>query len=96
MIVLARETTKRRGRFEAWFNGEKIIGSSRTPFLSAARFFLDRGYDPAEILDMRMGDAETPSLRGPIGKAGKLTVDEVTGAPRFRPYVVWPDSEDNE
>jgi len=96
MIILAKETASRRGRFDAWYNGEKIVSSSRTPFLTAARVLMQRGFDPAAILDMRLGAAETPSLGGPIGKAAKLMVDEVTGAPRFRPYVVWPNATENE
>jgi len=86
-VILARETASRRGRFDAWYDGEKIVSSSRTPFLSAARVLMKRGLDPNTILEMRTGQNETPSLRGPIGKAAGLGVVETAGAPRFHPYA---------
>ena len=70
--------------------GEIIVRRSRTPFLDAARTLLNRGYEPTAILQMINNG--TPSLRGPIGQAIKLTVREKTsdGKPRFTPWKPFP------
>jgi hypothetical protein len=70
-------------------NGDVIVTRSRTPFLDAARILLAEGLDPSTILQMVHKHTGTPSLRGPIGVAAKLTVDEIK-SPRFRPYRPFP------
>ena len=64
---------------------------SKTPFFSAARALLDRGYDPNALL--RWVDAKTGKTRltGILGKAAKLTVlEDDRGVVRFAPYRPHP------
>jgi hypothetical protein len=72
-------------------NGDVVVTRSRTPFLDAARILLAQGLNPNTIL--QMVNNGTPSLRGPIGQAAKLTVRETTntGTPRLVPWVPFPE-----
>jgi len=88
LLLMVEETKSRHGRFDGWIDGDKIVTSSRTPFLRAARVLMQRGMDPATILTMVHKGTGTRSLSGPIGQAAKLIVNEMRGAPRFRPYTV--------
>ena len=85
ITITARETSARQGQFEAYY-GERLLCTSRQPFLDAARVLLAEGADPSATLVMMRGD--TVSLRGPIGRAAKLSVSEATndGKPRFVSY----------
>jgi hypothetical protein len=53
---------------------------SRQPFLDCARKLIMRGHDPRTILVMRGAGAKEWALRGPLGVAAKLTVDEHNGS----------------
>jgi len=89
MIILdVQETEKRRGRFYGWIDG-KLVVTSTTPFLSAARVLLAQGLDPATVLQMRHRKTETDSLRGPMGEAAKLAVNETGSRPRFVKYAAF-------
>ncbi len=52
---------------------------SRQPFLDGARKLLARGHDRRTMLVMRWAGAKEWALRGPLGAAAKLTVDEHNG-----------------
>jgi len=85
LILTVHETDKRHGRFDGFVTDYgQVCWSSRTPFLSAARTLIKRGLDPTTILVMVHEDTSTHSLRGTIGEAAKLIVEEADHAPRFR------------
>ena len=67
--------------------GQGILITSRTPFLSAARILLQRGYPPDAILSMTHEGEEVVALRGRLGAAAKLTVvEDAIAGPRFGQY----------
>lgn len=79
-------TPSSANKFEARFEGQtQILCTSRQPFLDAARALLDQGYDPDNILLMRHEGSDVDSLRGKLGVAATLTVDE-SNTPRFRKW----------
>jgi hypothetical protein len=79
------------GHFDAVVDGELIVTSSRQPFLDAARVLLARGVDSNSWLIQRHAGSDVDSLRGKVGIAAKLTVqDGPDGRPRFRSYRSYP------
>ena len=94
IILHVAEAADRHGYFMAWVltpdgrHNEHVFPHSRQPFLDAARALLKLGLDPATILTMVHAKTGTQSMRGPIGQAAKLTVDE--NGPRFRKYRAFP------
>lgn len=74
-----------RDRFAAHYDG-RLLCTSRTPFLSAARVLLAEGHDPAIKIAMRHAGSDTDCLTSTIGVAAQLTVNETANAPRFAPY----------
>ena len=82
-----RPTKRRNGQYIGAVAGRDIV-SSHQPFLDAARELLGEGIDPGATLVMRWATTGTESLRGLIGVAAKLTVNESCpdGVPRFRSY----------
>src|SRR5215470_15246395 len=52
IILQVEETASRNGLFNGWINDEKIVSSSRTPFLTAARVLLRQRVNPTTILQM--------------------------------------------
>jgi hypothetical protein len=74
-----------RGRFAARLeNGTTVVQQSRQPFLDAARVLLRAGFAPDTLLITRRTNSTTVSLRGFIGNAAQLTVEEAPHGPRFR------------
>jgi len=86
LILTVRETADRRGRFDGWIDHYRVVSSSRTPFLSAARILMRAGEDPNTILIMVHERTGTRSLKGPIRQAAKLGVREDDGGIRFAMY----------
>jgi hypothetical protein len=67
-------------RYRAYVEAEQEpLCMSRQPFLDGARKLLVRGHDPRTMLVMRWDGAEEWALRGRLGVAADLTVDEHNG-----------------
>jgi hypothetical protein len=80
-IVITVTPDKRPGRYRAHVGTEQeLLCVSRQPFLDGARKLLARGHDPKTMLLMRWAGAKDWALRGPLGVAAKLTIDEYNGA----------------
>jgi hypothetical protein len=80
-------------KFEARLEGQKqILCISKQPFLDGARALLEQGYDPGLILMMRHAGSDFDSLRGKLGVAATLTVDE-SNTPRFRKWKTFSSRE---
>jgi hypothetical protein len=76
-----------RGRFAASLEATgRLLVTSRTPFLDAARVLLAEGHDPASVLQTHRPDRAVWDLRATIGRAARLTVREDNGPPQFAPY----------
>jgi hypothetical protein len=70
------EPVDRRGRYRAELADGTPLTVSRQPFLDAARALISAGHSPDLMLvGWRKGSIHW-SLRGPLGKAAQLTVDE--------------------
>jgi hypothetical protein len=71
----------RRGRYRAYLETEQeMLCTSRQPFFDSARKLIARGHGPQTMLIMRWQGAEGWALRGPLGVAAKLTLDEHNGS----------------
>jgi hypothetical protein len=70
------------GKFEARVD-DRLLCTSRQPFLDAVRILLAEGVEPATPITMRHERTGTDSLISTVGKAAKLTVKEEP-SPRFR------------
>lgn len=80
LIVIIVTPDARRGRCRAYVEAEqKPLCVSRQPFLDAARKLLARGHDRRTMLVMRWQGAKDWALRGPLGVAAGLTIDEHNG-----------------
>jgi hypothetical protein len=80
-IVITVTPDTRNGRYRAYINAEQEpLCVSRQPFLDSARKLLARGHDRRTMLVMRWAGAKEWALRGPLGVAAELTVDEHNGA----------------
>jgi hypothetical protein len=79
-IVITVTPDKRPGRYRAYVGTEQeLLCVSRQPFLDGARKLLARGHDRLTMLVMRWAGAKEWALRGPLGAAAKLTVDQHNG-----------------
>jgi hypothetical protein len=76
------------GRYQAYLGGQQeLLCVSRQPFLDSARKLLARGHDRRTMLIMRWAGAKEWALRGPLGVAARLTVDEHNGTfAKWKPY----------
>lgn len=80
-IRILVESVDRRGRSSASLpDGTILVGSSRQPFLDAARVLIASGYDPDSWLESWRPGATTFALRGRLRIAAALTVDETKTA----------------
>jgi hypothetical protein len=87
-LILVSPIRTSPGRFQARLGrtGELLVASSRQPFLDAARVLIAKGYDPAAILEMKHEGNDIVTLRGPLLKAARLSVEEGANGPRFVPF----------
>jgi hypothetical protein len=69
---------------------ELLVGSSRQPFLDAARVPISQGYDGNAILVMKYLGSDIIALKAPLAKAAKLGVEEGPNGPRFVPFRTGP------
>jgi hypothetical protein len=76
-IKIVLEATNLPGRSSAsLLDGTVLVGSSRQPFLDAARVLIAAGYDPDCWLEGWRPGATAFALRARLGIAAGLTVDE--------------------
>jgi len=76
-IKIILEPVNRRGRSSASLpDGTVLVGSSRQPFLDAARVLIAAGYDPDSWLEGWRPGSTAFALRARLGVASGLTVDE--------------------
>ena len=88
-VAPANTTVGRRlpGRFDAMVGDQVIVAASKRPFLHGCRALLELAHDPDQVVVMRPVGSATDCLRGTIGVAAKLTVDDSDrGGIRFRPW----------
>ncbi|WP_154072731.1 hypothetical protein [Bradyrhizobium erythrophlei] len=87
-IIISKEIEPRHGRFGASLpDGTVLVGSSRQPFLDAARVLIASDYDPDSWLEGWRPGATAFALRGKLGIATGLTVDETrTVFARWKPF----------
>jgi hypothetical protein len=79
-----------RGRFRASL-GTRILCTSDTPFLSAARVLMRDGVAPSTPLEMTRKGSDTVDLRSTVGAAARLAISEnAHEGPVFRPYKAFP------
>jgi hypothetical protein len=79
-IVITVISNTGPGRYRAYVEPEREpLCVSRQPFLDGARKLLAGGHNPHAMLVMRWAGAKGWALRGPLGAAAKLTVDEHNG-----------------
>jgi hypothetical protein len=71
--------------FDCWLEGGPFLCISRQPFLQAARVLKAMGHHPDTTLVMRHAGSDVVALRGRLGIAAGLTVDEYNGT-RFAPW----------
>jgi hypothetical protein len=80
------------GHFQARLEttNELLVGSSRQPFLDAARVLIKNGHDPYAVLLMKHAGSDIVALKAPLAKAAKLGVEEGPNGPRFVPFRTGP------
>jgi hypothetical protein len=87
-IRILVESVDRRGHSSASLpDGTILVGSSRQPFLDAARVLIAAGYDPAGWVEEWRPGADAFALRARLGIAAGLTVDETkTAFAKWKPF----------
>jgi hypothetical protein len=88
-IVITVTPDTRPGRYRANVETEREpLCISRQPFFDGARELIARGHDPRTMLVMRWAGSKDWALRGPLGAAAKLTVDEHNGTTfaKWKPF----------
>jgi hypothetical protein len=74
------------GLFEARV-GERLLCTSRQPFLDSARVLVAEGLDPDSTITMRHAGSATVALTARLGVAARLQVNE--DGPRFGAWRPW-------
>ena len=90
-IVITVTPDTRPGRYRVYVETEqKPLCVSRLPFLAGARKLIARGHDPRTMLVMRWAGSKDWALRGALGAAAKLTVDDHNGTvfARWKPLCI--------
>jgi hypothetical protein len=87
-LKIVLQARNRRGQSSARLpDGTILVRSSRQPFLDAARALLDSGYPATTWIEGWRPGAATFALRGQLGAAADLTVDETkTRFARWKPF----------
>jgi hypothetical protein len=65
---------------------DRILCVSEQPFVDAARVLVAEGRDPDATLTMRHRGSDAVALKGRLGSAAELTVEESARGPVFRPF----------
>jgi hypothetical protein len=92
IVIIVSPIRTSPGRFEARLasTDELLVGSSRQPFVDAARVLIEKGHHPATILVMKHLGSNIIALKAPLGKAAKLGVEEGPNGPRLVQYRTGP------
>jgi hypothetical protein len=93
-LVITVSPTGSPGRFRAVLagTGELQVGSSRQPFMDAARVLIENGRDPGAVLVMKHAGTDAVALWARLGTAAQLTVEEGDRIPRFRRWKALLDA----
>src|SRR5262245_46309244 len=79
-----------RGRFDALFQGRKIVSARVQAITDAARVLHRAGYPDAALLIVRHHGADHDAISGPLGVWRKVRVREDRGPPRHVPWQPFP------
>jgi hypothetical protein len=79
-----------RGRFDAFFDGRKIVAASSQAISNAARVLHGAGYPDDALLVARHDGADCDAISGPLGVWRKVRVREDRGPPRHVPWEPFP------
>jgi hypothetical protein len=92
LIIIVSPIKISPGYFQARLadTDELLVGSSRQPFLDAARMLIENGHDPYAVLLMKHAGSNIVALKGRLSKAAKLGVEEGPTGPRFVPFRTGP------
>jgi len=90
-LIIVIEPTGSGDLFTARLNG-RLLCKCRTPFCTAARLLLERGYAPGTLMVMRHAGSSTNALTATIAAAARLTVAERSfgNGPRFARWKPLP------
>jgi hypothetical protein len=85
-------TLESRGgdKFDALFNGRRIIAASRQPIGEAARALHHLGYADELVLVVWHRGANHEAIRGPLGVWRRLRIRDGRGGPRFAKWEPFP------
>ena len=87
VVTIVIRAVNRRGMYSAHTeSGRLLVRSSSVPFCDAARELIRIGYSPESMLVMRREGSQVEALRGRIGPAAGLTVEDGRFVPH-RPRV---------
>ena len=79
------------GLFEAHLD-DRLLCTSRQPFVTAARVLVSEGHDPDSTLVMRHAGSNVDALSAKLGVAARLTVNEARSA--FERWKAFSDGGD--
>jgi hypothetical protein len=86
-VTVSKAGYGKRGQlFNSSVDGRRIVSSSTTPILDAARVLLNERVNPDTPIFMFHGGCSNYSLKSTVGKAAKLTVIDRGHGPTFRPW----------
>jgi hypothetical protein len=80
-------TSTHPGRFNTRF-GERLLTTSRAPFLDVCRILAGEGVPGETVVSMRHVDSKTIALTATLARAAAPTVDE-NSRPRFMRWQAW-------
>lgn len=69
------------------FRGRRLLTTSRTPLLSAARKLAEEGVSGDTTITLYHLGAVSAALTATVGTAARLTVKETRRGPVFAPYI---------
>lgn len=86
-ITISKAGYGKRGQlFNSSVDDRRIVSSSTTPFVDAARVLLNEGIHSDTPIFIFHEGCSYYSLKSTVGKAAKLTVIDRGHAPIFRPW----------
>ena len=86
-VAVSKAGYGKRGQlFNSSIDGRRIVSSSTTPFLDAARVLLNEGVNPETPIFIFHEGCSYYSLKSTVGKVAKLTVLDSGHGPIFRPW----------
>jgi hypothetical protein len=91
IAIATTPTSTNPGHFNAWF-GERLLTTSRAPFLDACRILVGEDVPGETVASMRHVDSKT--IAATLAGAAASTVDENL-RPRFRRWQAWDSAPFN-